>query len=538
MPVRLLTCLCLLAGLLLPTAAEGFLRDGDVWVFLGDSITDAGPYRATVERLCRFYHPQAKLTFVNRGVPGALATASAEQFAKARAEDRPTIVSVMTGMNNSINSAWRAGQPMEPALASYRTSILELTRTLKRNGLTVILLSPTLTDERLGWSSMWELAGTEAFLRRCGAIVQEIAAAEGVIYLPAAEEFEAAQRALAPEQVLRHDGVHPHAAGQYRIAATFLRHLALDGPLDGKRMVLAERKACDIQVALHARFAAPGATELPLTLTAAPGPATLTWEYHGQRKVQTLTLNGKETITLPLPAALPQQPGESDSVLLEVARGDVKRLFVIDIAATRVLHPVDGVVRGTVDAPADRPEGRRVGTWSLRRAGKALVIDAEVFDNDLCRDFSWPWGRDGVNVWLDLRPPARFADVGIDNDVSLTLVTVQEQPAFGATTFWWLGRGLSSAAAVSAIRTPTGYTMRLVVDGKLSKWTTFDASKTDLIGFAPIFVDLDAGGKALNFYRPYETQRPLDHYGNGLMLVDFANQFPGDAICNVALSAL
>lgn len=538
--MRILFSLLLTLVFTVCQAQTGFLRDGDVWVFLGDSITDAGPYRATVEKVCRFYHPNAKLTFVNRGVPGSLATASAEQFAKAKAEDRPTIVSVMTGMNNSINSYWREGLPMEPALKSYRESILTITKSLKANGLTVILLSPTLTDERLGWSSMWELSGTAKFLQQCGNIVKDIAEQEKVIYLPAAEEFEEYQQSLLSEQVLRHDGVHPHAAGQYRIAATFLRHLAIDGPLDGSRTVINPgKKPCPVKIGVTERFAGVKAKELQILLTTdTPGPATVTWEYRGEKKSVTTELTGKNSISLPLSAELPQEPGQSDSILIEIKRGDTASLYLLDVSTTRVLHAVDGKVSGFIDAAADRPEGKRVGNWSLRINGKALVIDAEIFDTDICNNFSWAWGRDGVNFWLDLRPPGRFADVGIDNDISMSIISVQDKPIFGATTFWWLGRGLSNAAAQNAEKTATGYKVSMSIEGKLSKFNSFDAGKVDYIGFTPIFVDMDNNGKSLNIYTPYTMQRAYDHYGNGLMIFDIKNKFPDDKITNLAISAL
>jgi hypothetical protein len=430
--------------------------------------------------------------------------------------------------------------PLEPALKGYRESILTLTKTLKANGLTVILLSPTLTDERLGWSSMWELAGTEKFLIQCGNIVKEIAEQEKVIYLPAAEEFEEYQQSLLPEQVLRHDGVHPHAAGQYRIAAAFLRHLALDGPLDGSRTVINPgKKACNVKAAIAERFTGVKTKELQITLTTdTPGPATVTWEYRGEKKNIIVELTGKNSVTLPLTAELPQEPGQSDNIMMEIKRGDAGSMYLLDVSTTRVLHAVDGKVSGFIDAAADRPEGKRVGNWSLQINGKALVIDTEVFDTDICNSFSWPWGRDGVNLWLDLRPSSRFADVGIDSDISMSIISVQDKPVFGTTTFWWLGRGLSNAAAQNAERTATGYKIRMSIEGKLNKFINFDAGKYDYIGFTPIFVDLDNNGKSMNIYTPYQMQRAYDHYGNGLMIFDIKNKFPDDKITNLALSVL
>ena len=55
-------------GLCTAAAADCFLRDGDVWVFHGDSITHADTYRRLCERAFRHYHPDAKVEFVQAGV--------------------------------------------------------------------------------------------------------------------------------------------------------------------------------------------------------------------------------------------------------------------------------------------------------------------------------------------------------------------------------------------------------------------------------------------------------------------------------------
>jgi hypothetical protein len=198
---------CLAVGTV-ATAQErsAFVKGDDLWVFLGDSITHNDTYRRTVERVFRHYHPQSPARFVQAGVWGALATASQEQFQKAAKNQRPTIVSLMTGMNNSINSDWRGGRPMDTHLAAYRKQIAEFAKAAKANGVEVLLMSPTLTDESLGWSSMWAIAGTAEFLRKCGAIVKEVASQQGVHYIPVAEEFEDAQKQAPSEQVFRADG--------------------------------------------------------------------------------------------------------------------------------------------------------------------------------------------------------------------------------------------------------------------------------------------------------------------------------------------
>ena len=408
--------------------APGFLHAGDRWVFLGDSITDDGIYRRTIERVCLFYHPDAKLDFINAGVSGTLSTATKEQFAQASAADRPTIVSLMTGMNNTINSDWRQGLPTGPNIEAYRKSILDTIRKMKNNGLTVVLMGPTYTDESLGWGSPWELAGTRGLLEAYGKCLEVMAKEEGVLYLPVGEEFEALQNTLPPVQILRFDGVHPNVFGQYQVARTILHHLNLGGPLDGVRQTVPSSVVdCPVDVALTTRRLSPTATGIPLTITTAqPGKYTLNWSYKlydistpkdatqyqftglyktsGKtyaRQTMAATLTGTDKLNLPLPAALPVSGGVAD-LLLEVAQGDSHRLYIFNLTTVPVLHPVNGVVSGVVDTEIDRPEGKHVANWTLSFSGKAMVFEAEVFSLAARRfGFLFPLGT-----------PGRFALVG------------------------------------------------------------------------------------------------------------------------------
>ncbi|MEI7437652.1 MAG: SGNH/GDSL hydrolase family protein, partial [bacterium] len=123
-------------------ADDSFLKEGDRWLFLGDSITHNDTYRQTVERVIRHFHPGITFESGNMGFNGA--TSGVKVSAQ---EKKPTVVSIMFGMNNSINSPWRYGQPMQPFLDSYRADMTAKAREFKALGASVILMTPTLTDE-------------------------------------------------------------------------------------------------------------------------------------------------------------------------------------------------------------------------------------------------------------------------------------------------------------------------------------------------------------------------------------------------------
>ena len=531
---------------------SAFVRDKDVWAFLGDSITHADTYRHTLERVLQHYHPEATIRCAQGGQPGALATASRAQFTQAAATERPTLVSLMTGMNNSINSDWRQGQPLEKPLAGYRQQLTDFVRAARSNNVDVVLMSPTLTDESLGWGSMWALDGTAEFLRRCGRIAAEVAAAEGAVFVPVAEDVEAVQQALRPEQVLRHDGVHPSARGQYAIARSLLRHMNFAGPLApaAPRRLAEPPPSLPLEVTLASRFLHNGDTNIALVLTAgAAFDATVTWSGGATRGREPLKLAaGTNTWTLRLPAPLNLEAGAAGEYVLDVTDGRRMGLYLLDLCHTRVLHPRDGKVSGEILGAAGRPEGRKAVAWTLDvHDGKTLDFEAEVFDAEIRTDAAWPWGQDGLQVWLDYRPADRFADGGLDSDVYMVMLLPRTTPWFTVGLRPWLGRGIYGAATAGGEKTATGYRCRLsIADGegqmrRFSKWQNADLSQRDFLGFSLIHTDLDtdaAGKPTAEFNLLHKTQYPHDKYANTLMIVDLRDKLPGESVINAQVTRL
>jgi len=485
-------------------ADDSFLQDGDRWLFIGDSITHNDTYRRTVERMVRHFHPEITFETGNMGFSGA--TSGVKVLAQ---EKKPTIVSIMFGMNNSINSDWRYGKPIQPALEAYRKDMTAKAREFKALGAAVILMTPTLTDEGFN-TGIYELKGTREFLQQCAQVIREVAAAEGVYWLPVQEEFEAFQQPLAPEQVLRIDGVHPSALGQYQIARTFWEHLNVAGTLTtGVRKLADAPPPLPVTVRLAARLLTNNVATL---LLQAPAPLTVTatWSTSAQRGRETLQLTGKEDSW-----ALPVPTNRAEHVMLDLAAAGKRSVYVLDLARTRVLHPTDGVVTGTVE----------IGTWRIEQRGKALAFSGTVTDKDNQPDSDWPWARDGVALWLDFRPPARFADINVDDDVHMTVLTVREQPQLTCALIPWIGRGMQHAGEIGMTKTPTGYAWQLRVGNAFDNKRKVDFSKSDFIGFNLKVHDQNAG-KPLAIYEAQPTVEPPDKYANELMIVDLKNKLP------------
>ncbi len=551
------------AGLVLASSAAGqerasFVRPDDVWVFLGDSITHNDTYRRMVERVYRHYNPQAKAKFLQAGRDGAPSGATKEQLDKAAKDSRPTIISLMTGMNDSINSSWRIGLPMDKSIENYRKQIDAFAAAAKAGGVVPVVMSPTLTDESLGWSSMWAIDGTSDFLKLCGAAVKDVAAAQGAVYAPVQEEFEAAQKAALPSQIFRADSVHPSALGQYQIAAALLRRMALDAkPGSGERKLSTPAAELPVKVALGARMLTEADANIALAITTdAPLTVTATYSFRSKgldemaRKSVQWKLTGKDTVNLELPAgSLALEMGAAADIVLEITDGTRRNVYVIDLCRTPVLHMTDNKVSGVIEGDANRTEGKKAVEWTLSVVdGKWLQIDAEVFDSQIVSEHDWPWGQDGLTVWLDYRPNERFADIGVDCDVYQAMMHPYEKPKFAVALRPWQGRNICGPAVVAGEKTEKGYKAYMfIADQKwqfhrFSKWTDSDLSKRDFLGFDLVLADQDKTGDGkgvTNSFMSYgKSQYPHDKYANTFVIIDLKNKLKGDSIVNVHLVKL
>ncbi len=431
----------ILAVLLLVATARAedascFLRDGDVWVFHGDSITHADTYRRACERVFRSFHPDAKVEFIQAGVWGST---SSDLVNRLKADGRkPTVVSLMLGMNNAINSAWVKGEPRDKPLAAYRQDIVKFVQKCRADGAVVILMSPTLADETCR-RTFWRLEGANDFLRDCGKIMKEVAAAEGAFFVPVQEEFEAYQETLERHQRLRPDGVHPASLGEYRIAQSLRERLNFAGPLAGK-----ERK---------------------LTEPVSRSPVCLA------------------------PAVPELRPGEVSERVVTVSNS----VFLVDYCAVPVLHFTNDVTAGTVS---------NIATWQLHRDAGALQLDVAVTTTQINSSSEWAFARNGLNMFFDLRPTNRFALINVDADVHQTMINMYEKPFVAAALRPWLGDGMDRAAVCSGEKTSTGYRIHFRVADRLNMHEPFALDKRDFIGFALAVVNAGAATEAFPAQRP------------------------------------
>lgn len=514
-----------------------FLRDGERWLLIGDSITDNGTYCRMILEVFKHFHPEASVSISGNGVSGV-----ASDFKFSIEKEKPTLVSIMLGMNDVIHYGYKK-RDMNQIIESYRKNITAKVRQYKEMGADVVLMTPTLTDEAYS-RFFWELRGTREDLKKLGQVIREIAEQEKVFCLPIQEEIEVYSSTRETVQSLRPDGVHPSAAGQYQIARSFWEHMNFPGPLlaAGKpRSFSPSFEPVAAKVSLNNKFISSEKPVMELKFQSEqPIKAQINWNLGKVSGKAELDVDSKGIVWSPkLPDdALDMQPGQSRQLIFDLQADKKRSLYIADLARNPVLHFKDNKISGELLADKDRPEGKTVATWAIEKMDEGLLFSGEVNDSDIQCHNSWPWGRDGVSLWLDLRKGDRYGDIGLDEDVFQTIISAQEKPAFSCNLVPWLGRGMEMAANVGGSKTDKGWKWHMYINHAFLENNQFVLKDHDYIGFNMAVCDEDKTGgdkyKA-DFFQLHKTDYSMDRYPNGMMILDLNDKLKEQAVTLINL---
>jgi lysophospholipase L1-like esterase len=230
------------------------LRDGDIWVMAGDSITAQHLHSNYFEAFCFARYPKLKFGFRNSGVGGHTIPSTLARFDYDIAAWKPTVVSVELGMND------KGGTPTEKFIQNMGTMVARIRAIGARP--VIFAASPVNSGE-----TMKNLGGNKRLHEYADAL-RDFCAKEKIPY---ADQFHdlidvwgrnkprenlanalGMLRGLANDQKLEGgehlraflavqdksplrpvslhgDAVHPGAPGQLMMAAALLKDLGADG---------------------------------------------------------------------------------------------------------------------------------------------------------------------------------------------------------------------------------------------------------------------------------------------------------------------
>ena len=253
--------------------AEFPLKNGDVWVMAGDSITAQHLHSNFFEAFCFARYPQMKFAFRNSGVGGHTIPSTLARFDYDVAAWKPTVVSVELGMND------QGGTPTDKFIANMKTMVDRIRATSARpiilsaspinNGDTLAKLggNQRLNDyavalkdfsaaEKIPYADqfhalidIWGKNKPREMVANSIPVLRQVAQDDTVAGVDHLRAFLTAQDGSADKPVsMQGDPVHPGSPGQLMMAVALLRELGADGfvssaTLDAEGKVV-EAKGC------------------------------------------------------------------------------------------------------------------------------------------------------------------------------------------------------------------------------------------------------------------------------------------------------
>ncbi len=222
----LLAALALVVSCGFAAADDGFaLRDGDVVVFLGDSLTAARTYGKYIENYTLLRYPDRKVTFINAGFGGDTAEGGLKRLEADVLTHNPTVVTVMYGTNDI---GWGVYAD-EPHKQRYLAGVRGIVSACVERKIRVYLCSEPVTAADPNKSE-------DSFLQKMCDEGMELSKSLGGNAIDVQRSMREAQKRLwaanegikdASKRESMHvaDGVHLNELGQLAVAHAMLRGL-------------------------------------------------------------------------------------------------------------------------------------------------------------------------------------------------------------------------------------------------------------------------------------------------------------------------
>ena len=254
---RPLALLFLLGAFATPSPAQdpGFpLKEGDVWVMAGDSITAQHLHSNYFEAFCYARYPKMKFAFRNSGVGGHTIPTTLARFDYDIAAWKPTVVSVELGMNDSggtktddfvknmgtmVDRIRKAGaRPVIFAASPVNDGTLS-TKLAGRNQRLdeyATALKAFAAKEKIPFADQFHICldpwGKNKPREKLAAAIADLRTAAADDSLEGVEELRkflvAQEKSPAKGVNLMGDPVHPGAPGQLMMAAALLKELGAE----------------------------------------------------------------------------------------------------------------------------------------------------------------------------------------------------------------------------------------------------------------------------------------------------------------------
>ena len=244
--------LLLLSQVGVAKSSEITLKNGDIIVFLGDSITyghknrkttfDPTGYVTQVGNSIKAAHPDWDVKVINAGVSGNKVTDLQKRLQTSVLDKKPTIVFIYVGINDVWH--WTMGKIIKAGgkgttKEEFEAGLKDVIGRTKATGAQVVLATPSTIGEKTDGSNP-----QDKMLDEYSNISRKVAADEKVPLVDMRKAFLNYLKSHNPENkgkgILTVDGVHPQLEGDKLIATEMLKVLGI--PLVEPSVVPPEKK--------------------------------------------------------------------------------------------------------------------------------------------------------------------------------------------------------------------------------------------------------------------------------------------------------
>ncbi|MEP1448966.1 MAG: SGNH/GDSL hydrolase family protein [Paraglaciecola sp.] len=224
-------------GLELHAASKtAFLKEKDVLVFIGDSITHGGSYHTNIALFNATRFPHTPIVFVNGGISGDTATGVLRRFDRDIAPHRPTVATIMLGMNDVGRYLYKQPKKDRVAravrdkkasdiVAAYLDNVRKIIQKLIKMGTRVVVITPSIYDQTALFAPV-DYYGVNDALRNLSVEVTKLAkdlSVEWVDFHQPMLEINAKLQENDPRTtIVGTDRVHPGEAGHFVMSYAFL----------------------------------------------------------------------------------------------------------------------------------------------------------------------------------------------------------------------------------------------------------------------------------------------------------------------------
>ena len=245
------TILAAMASVIAFAEAPKF-KDGDRVCFIGDSITHQARYHTQIVLFYTTRFPQMQLTTWNCGFAGDTAGGAVKRYDWDIAPHKPTVATIMLGMNDVSRGLYAEGQTgpeveakRREAIANRIANIERLAERLSQDGTRIIFLTPSLFDQT-GNQKTDKLTGVNDALKACADADRKLAARLGASLVDFNGPMEAINRAGQAKDpgftTVGPDRVHPGPVGHLVMAYLFLKEQGLSSTVAQMEIDAAQSK--------------------------------------------------------------------------------------------------------------------------------------------------------------------------------------------------------------------------------------------------------------------------------------------------------